>query len=46
MRKPDEADDRLWPNEEYAIGQYESGRDEPGGFETPEDLIKDLHESG
>jgi len=45
MQKPDEADDRLWPNEEYAIGQYESGRDEPRRFENPEDLIKDLHKS-
>ena len=35
--------DRLWPNEEHAIGRYESGRDKPESFETPEALIEDLH---
>lgn len=45
MQKSDMADDRLWPNEEYAIEQYESGKDKPKRFKTPEDLIKDLHES-
>lgn len=35
--------DGLWPNEEYAIEQYESGKDKPEPFETPEALIEDLH---
>ena len=34
--------DSLWPNEEYAIEQYESGKDKPELFETPEALIDDL----
>jgi len=38
-------DDRLWPNEEYAIEQYESGKDRPKLFETAEELIADLHKS-
>ena len=37
--------DVLWPNEEYAIEQYESGKDKPESFETPEALIEDLHKS-
>lgn len=45
VQKSDVADDRLWPNEEYAIEQYESGKDKPKRFETPEDLIDDLHKS-
>ena len=31
------------PSEEYAIEQYESGKDKPESFETPEALIEDLH---
>ena len=38
-------DDSLWPNEERAIEQYESGKDTTKLFETPEALIKDLHGS-
>lgn len=37
------SDDSLWPNEEYAIEQYESGKDTTKLFETPEALIEDLH---
>ena len=37
------SDDSLWPNEEDAIEQYESGKDRPKSFETAEALIKDLH---
>lgn len=37
--------DVLWPNEEHAIEQYESGKDKPESFETPEVLIEDLHKS-
>ena len=37
------ADGGLWPNEEYAIEQYESGRDEPKRFKTPEATVEDLH---
>jgi len=33
----------LWPNEEYAIEQCESGKDRPKFFKTAEDLIADLH---
>ena len=33
----------LWPNEEYAIEQYESGKDRPRRFKTPEALVEDLH---
>ncbi len=39
------ATDSLWPNEEYAIEQYESGKDKPKSFETPEALIEDLRRS-
>jgi len=39
------ADDGLWPNEEYAIEQYESGKDRPKFFKTAADLIADLHRS-
>jgi|CryGeyDrversion2_4_1046615.scaffolds.fasta_scaffold64134_1 hypothetical protein len=37
--------DNLWPNEEYAIEQYESGKDKPKMFKTPEELIADLHKT-
>ena len=37
------SDDDLWPNEEYAIEQYESGKVKTKLFETPEALIEDLH---
>ena len=37
------SDDELWPNEEYAIEQYESGKDKTKLFETPEALIEYLH---
>ena len=39
------AGDNLWPNEEDAIEQYESGKDKPKSFKTPEELIADLHKS-
>ena len=35
--------DSLWPNEEYAIEQYESGKDKPKSFEAPKALPEDLH---
>lgn len=35
-------DDEVWPNEEDAIEQYESGKDSTKIFETPEALIEDL----
>ncbi len=38
-------DENLWPNEENAIDQYESGKDKPKSFKTPEELIADLHKS-
>ena len=37
------ADKDLWANEEYAIEQYESGKDRPKPFKTAADLIRDLH---
>lgn len=37
------ASDRLWENEEYAIEQYESGKDKTKTFETADALIEDLH---
>ena len=36
------SDDEVWPNEEEAIEQYESGKDTTKIFETPEALIADL----
>ena len=38
--------DSLWPDEEYAIEQYESGKDKTKLFETPEALIEDLRRAG
>lgn len=37
--------EHLWENEEYAIEQYESGKDRTKSFKTPEELIADLHKS-
>ena len=35
--------DELWPHEEDAIEQYESGKVKTKLFETPEALIEYLH---
>ena len=35
--------ENLWPNEEHAIKQYETGKDKPKRFHTAEELIQDLH---
>ena len=37
------SDDKLWPNEEYVIEQYEGGKVKTKLFETPEAVIKYLH---
>ncbi len=45
MQKQAASDEDLWPDEEYAIEQYESGKDKPKMFNTPEELIEDLHKT-
>ena len=37
------SDEELWPNEEDAIKQYESGKIKTKLFETPKALIEYLH---
>jgi hypothetical protein len=36
--------DNLWPDEEKAIEQYESGNEKPKTYKTPQELIADLHD--
>ncbi len=33
------SDEYLWPNEEYAIEQFESGKDKPKFFKTVEEPV-------
>lgn len=36
-------DESLWPDEEKAIEQYESGNEKLKTYKTPQELIADLH---